>query len=161
MQLARAGTTESQVANLGELIPSAIVLDLILIAAPFIVNSQINKRGIDDEVLSKNADVAALAGLLVLAMMDSSGGLLLISMFVLATFRAIKHRHNMLLMASPIIFAFIGTTWVKEIGLANTILEAIGFECRVWILHHCKHQRVDNCNPNGNRLDNGNSRNGG
>ena len=128
MQLARARTTESQVADLGGLIPSAIVLDLILIAAPFIVNSQINKRGIDDEVLSKNADVAALAGLLVLAMMDSSGGLLLISMFVLATSRAIKHRHNMLLMASPIIFAFIGTTWVKEFGLANTILQEIGFD---------------------------------
>lgn len=125
MQLARAGTTESQVENLGGLIPSAIVLDLILIAAPFIVNSQINKRGIDDEVLSKNADVAALAGLLVLAMMDSSGGLLLISMFVLATSRAIKHRHNMLLMASPIIFAFVGTTWVQEFGLANTILDAM------------------------------------
>jgi len=95
------------------------------IAAPFIVNYQINKRGIDDEVLSKNADVAALAGLLVLAMMDSSGGLLLISMFVLATIRAIKHRHNMLLMASPIIFAFIGTTWIEELGLANTILDAM------------------------------------
>jgi hypothetical protein len=125
MQLARVGTVESQVNNLGGLIPSAIVLDLILIAAPFIVNSQINKRGIDVEVLSKNADVAALAGLLVLAMMDSSGGLLLISMFVLATFRAIKHRHNMLLMASPIIFAFIGTTWVEEFGLANTILDSM------------------------------------
>jgi len=125
MQLARARTTESQVENLGGLIPSAIVLDLILIAAPFIVNYQINKRGIDDEVLSKNADVAALAGLLVLAMMDSSGGLLLISMFVLATIRAIKHRHNMLLMASPIIFAFIGTTWIEELGLANTILDAM------------------------------------
>ena len=125
MQLARAGATESQVADLGGLIPSAIVLDLILIAAPFIVNSQINKRGIDVEVLSKNADVAALAGLLVLAMMDSSGGLLLISMLVLATFRAIKHRHNMLLMASPMIFALIGTTWLEEFGFANTILDSM------------------------------------
>ena len=125
MQLARAGATESQVANLGGLIPSAIVLDLILIAAPFIVNSQINKRGIDVEVLSKNADVAALAGLLVLAMMDNSGGLLLISMLVLATFRAIKHRHNMLLMASPMIFALIGTTWLEEFGFANTILDSM------------------------------------
>ena len=34
----------------------------------------------------------------------------------------------MLLMASPIIFAFIGTTWVEEFGLANTILQEIGFD---------------------------------
>ena len=128
MQLARGEATDIQVADMGGLIPSAIVLDLILIAAPFIVNAQINKRGIDDEVLSKNADVAALAGLLLLAMMDSSGGLLLISMFVLATIRAIKHRHNMLLMASPIIFAFIGTTWLEEFGLANSILDAMNID---------------------------------
>jgi len=128
MQLARAGATESQVENLGGLIPSAIVLDLILITAPFIVNYQINKRGIDDEVLSKNADVAALAGLLVLAMMDSSGGLLLISMFVLVTSRAIKHRHNTVLLASPLIFAFVGISWLEEFGLANTILDALAID---------------------------------
>ncbi len=125
MQIARFGATEKQLEDLGGLIPAAIVLDLILIAAPFIVNSQINKRGIDDGVLSKNADVSALAGLLLLAMMDSSGGLLLLSMFVLVTSRAIKHRHNMLLLVSPLIFAFVGTSWLEEFGLAKTILDAI------------------------------------
>jgi hypothetical protein len=126
MQIARFEATETQLDSLGGLIPAAIVLDLILIAAPFIVNSQINKRGIDDGVLSKNADVAALAGLLLLAMMDSSGGLLLLSMFVLVTSRAIKHRHNMLLLTSPLIFAFVGTSWLEEFGLAKTILDAMG-----------------------------------
>ncbi len=128
MQIARFEATPKQLEHLGGLIPAAIVLDLILIAAPFIVNSQINKRGIDDGVLSKNADVSALAGLLLLAMMDSSGGLLLISMFVLVTIRAIKHRHNMLLLVSPLIFAFVGTSWLQEFGLANTILDAMAID---------------------------------
>ncbi|MBT5254583.1 MAG: hypothetical protein HOL72_02340, partial [Euryarchaeota archaeon] len=128
MQIARFEATETQLEHLGGLIPAAIVLDLILIAAPFIVNSQINKRGIDDEVLSKNADASALAGLLLLAMMDSSGGLLLISMFVLVTSRAIKHRHNTVLLASPLIFAFVGISWLEEFGLANTILDALAID---------------------------------
>ena len=125
MLIVRGEATAEELEALNGLILAAIVLDLILIAAPFIVNSQINKRGIDDEVLSKNSDVAALAGLLVLAMMDTSGGLLLISMFVLVTIRAIKHRHNMLLMASPLIFLFVGKTWLTEFGLANTIRDAM------------------------------------
>jgi hypothetical protein len=128
MQIARIGATEKQLEVFSGLIPAAIVLDLILIAAPFIVNSQINKRGIDDEVLSKNADASALAGLLLLAMMDSSGGLLLISMFVLVTSRAIKHRHNTVLLASPLIFAFVGISWLEEFGLANTILDALAID---------------------------------
>lgn len=125
MQIARVEATADQLDGLGGLIPAAIILDLILIAAPFIVNSQINKRGIDDELLSKNADVAALAGLLLLAMMDTSGGLLLLSMFALVSFRAIKHRHNTLLMTSPMIFVLLGTSWLKEFGLANTILDPL------------------------------------
>ena len=129
MLIVRSEATAEEIPEaLHGLILAAIVLDLILIAAPFIVNSQINKRGIDDGVLSKNADVAALAGLLLLAMMDSSGGLLLLSMFVLVTSRAIKHRHNMLLLTSPLIFAFVGTSWLTEFGLANTILDALAID---------------------------------
>ena len=135
MLIVRDATTADDIPKmLNGLIPAAIVLDLILIAAPFIVNSQINKRGIDDEVLSKNSDVAALAGLLVLAMMDSSGGLLLLSMFVLVTIRAIKHRHNTLLLVSPLIFAFVGTSWLQEFGLANTILDAMGINVEYGVL---------------------------
>ena len=126
MLIVRGEATADDIPSwLNGLILPAIVLDLILIAAPFIVNSQINKRGIDDDELSINSDVAALAGLLLLAMMDSSGGLLLISMLVLVTSRAIKHRHNMLLLASPLIFVFVGTSWLKEFGLAKTILDAM------------------------------------
>ena len=129
MLIVRGETTAADIPDmLHGLIPAAIVLDLILIAAPFIVNAQINKRGIDDDELSVNSDIAALAGLLILAMMDSSGGLLLISMFVLVTFRAIKHRHNKVLLASPLVFLFVGTTWLTEFGLANTILDALAID---------------------------------
>jgi len=135
MLIVRGETTAADIPDmLHGLIPAAIVLDLILIAAPFMVNSQINKRGIDDDELSINSDVAALAGLLLLAMMDTSGGLLLISMLVLVTSRAIKHRHNTVLLASPLIFLFVGTTWLTEYGLANTILDALAIDVEYGVL---------------------------
>ena len=88
-------------------VPVPILLDLILLGAPLYVNALITKRGIDDDALSPIADAWAMLGLILLACLDNSGGLLLISMLSLVTVRCVKHRHVWPLMLSPVALSLI------------------------------------------------------
>jgi len=107
------------------IIPFAILLDVILLSAPLYVNWLITKRGIDDDHLSVNADAWAMLGLIGLACLDNSGGLLLISMIGLVTVRCVQHRHIWPLMLSPIAFFLLNTHWLKSAGISRFIIEAI------------------------------------
>jgi hypothetical protein len=105
--------------------PVAILLDGILLSAPLYVNWLITKRGIDEDHLSVNADAWAMLGLLGLACLDTSGGLLLISMLALVTVRCVQHRHVWPLMLSPIAFFLLNSHWLDSAGIGRFIIEAI------------------------------------
>ena len=107
------------------IIPYAVLLDVILLSAPLYVNSLINKRGIDVDHLSVNADAWAMLGLLGLACLDTSGGLLLISMLALVTVRCVQHRHVWPLMLSPIAFFLLNSHWLETAGIGRFLIEAI------------------------------------
>ena len=107
------------------IIPYAILVDVILLSAPLYINSLITKRGIDEEHLSVNADAWAMLGLLGLACLDTSGGLLLISMFALVTVRCVQHRHVWPLMLSPIAFFLLNSHWLESAGIARFLIETI------------------------------------
>ena len=72
------------------LLPVPILLYVILLSAPLYVNWLIAKRGIDKEHLSAGADAWAMVGLIALACLDTSGGLLLITMLALVTVRSVS-----------------------------------------------------------------------
>jgi len=107
------------------ILPFAILLDVILLSAPLYVNSLITKRGIDEDHLSVNADAWAMVGLLGLACLDTSGGLLLISMLALVTVRCVRHRHVWPLMLSPIAFFLLNSHWLESAGIGRFLIEAI------------------------------------
>ena len=107
------------------ILPVALLLDVILLSAPLYVNWLITKRGIDDDHLSVNADAWAMLGLVGLACLDNSGGLLLISMIGLVTVRCVQHRHIWPLMLSPIAFFLLNDHWLESAGISRFIIEAI------------------------------------
>ena len=106
------------------LLPVPILLDVILLSAPLYVNWLIAKRGIDKEHLSVGADAWAMVGLIALACLDTSGGLLLITMLALVTVRSVQHRHVWPLMISPFAFVLLTDSWLEFAGVARTLLEA-------------------------------------
>ena len=107
------------------LIPVALVLDIILLSAPLYVNSLITKRGIDIDSLSPKADAWAMVGLVGLACLDTSGGLLLISMMALVTVRSVKHRHVWPLMLSPLVFFILNSHWIDSAGITRFLIESV------------------------------------
>ncbi len=104
-------------------LPMAFLLDAILLSAPLYVNSLISKRGIDVDALSPKADVWAMLGLIGLACLDTSGGLLLISMIALVTVRCVKHRHVFPLLLSPLAFFLANSHWLDTAGLGRVLIE--------------------------------------
>jgi drug/metabolite transporter superfamily protein YnfA len=104
-------------------VPIPIMYDIILLSAPLYVNWLITKRGIDEDHLSVNADAWAMLGLLGLACLDTSGGLLIISMLGLVTVRCVKHRHVWPLMLSPIALFIVNSHWLDSAGIARYIIE--------------------------------------
>ena len=105
-------------------LPVPIVLDVLLLSAPLYVNNLITKRGIDDNHLSVNADVWAMLGLVAFACLDTSGGLLLLTMLGLVTVRSVRHRHVVPLLLSPAVFILLQATWINTAGIARLVFES-------------------------------------
>lgn len=99
------------------ILPAAVLLDLILVSAPLIVAWAIGKRGIDRDAISPTADAAAMVGLIALAALDTTGGLLLLPMLGLATFQSVRYRHSVPLMVAPVVFIISQNFWLDYQGL--------------------------------------------
>jgi hypothetical protein len=105
------------------LLPAAILLDLILMAAPLIVAWVIGKRGIDRDGISPSADAAAMVGLLALACLDTTGGLLMLPMLALAMFQSVRYRHSIPLMLAPLVLILTQNVWLDFQGLGWKIVQ--------------------------------------
>ena len=110
------------------LLPAALLLDALLVAAPLVVAWAIGKRGIDKAGISPNADAAAMMGLVALACLDSSGGLLLLPIIGLATFQSVRYRHSLPLMVAPFAFIFTQNIWLEFQGLGWKAVQVFGIE---------------------------------
>ena len=99
------------------ILPAAVLLDLILVSAPLIVAWAIGKRGIDRDAISPTADAAAMVGLIALAALDTTGGLLLLPMLGLATFQSVRYRHSVPLMMAPLVLIISQNFWLDYQGL--------------------------------------------
>ena len=104
------------------LFKAGIVYDIMFLSAPISAFALIKKRGLDREHLSRSADQFMLCVLLVLGMLDQSGGLLFLSMYGLVSLVAIQYRHHGVTMLAPL--ATVSMYWTMEHGLAHAFLES-------------------------------------
>lgn len=107
------------------LIINGILFDLFLLSGPLIVSAMLTKKGINEESLDESADIGTLAGLLALGFIDSSGGLLFITMFFLVFYRSLKHRQNMLLAFAPIVLIIFQDRFAWDSSLIYSLLQMI------------------------------------
>ena len=105
---------------------TSIALDLIIISGPLAVNTIINRRGIDEEALKKSADVGAYIGLLLLSMMDSSGGLLFLTLSTFVVMKTLQHKHYFVSMLVPVAYMVRGNSiFNSETGLFSVLIDAM------------------------------------
>lgn len=100
---------------------ATLLLDAILVSAPLIVNAVIARRGLDINEASRGSDAVTYSMLLLLGMLDTSGGLLLIPMMVLVTWRVLQYHFYWLLACVPFVFILLGDGWFEH-GLFQEIL---------------------------------------
>ncbi|MBL6806202.1 MAG: hypothetical protein ISQ54_01905 [Candidatus Poseidonia sp.] len=117
-----------------DVIVSAVLLDLILVSAPLAINALIAKRGIDKSGLNFGADGLAYVLLMILASLDSSGGILLIPLVSLIAFRSIQHRHYGVTLLTPIVFLWLSDQWMVGSGVTNSILDALPLDFQTYLL---------------------------
>lgn len=104
---------------------SSVLLDLIIISGPLAVNAVINRRGIDEGALNKRADVEAYIGLLLLSMLDSSGGLLFLTLSTFVAMKTLQHKHYFVSMLVPLAYIVRGESITNGVGVVNTALGAL------------------------------------
>lgn len=107
-----------------DLFVTSLMLDGILVAAPLIVNAFIARKGLDEEGLSRTADGLAYVMLMVLALLDSSGGLLLIPLVLLVSMRTLQHNFQGLTVLIPLVFILMPRSW-WESGLFALFMDAL------------------------------------
>jgi hypothetical protein len=115
--------TEARMDHVDGLFKPGIVWDLVFLLTPVAVHGIITKRGLDRDVLNRGADQVMLGGLLVLGMLDQSGGLLFLTMYGLVGYTAFKYRHHVLSCIAPL--AFISMYWLEDHGLAHNLLDSV------------------------------------
>ena len=96
--------------ELGEIILSTIIFDILLLAGPIGISVMLDRKGLNEESLNRTADIATLGGLLLLGLFDTSGGILFLSMYLLVFTRALKHRLNIILCIAPLAILLFGDT---------------------------------------------------
>ena len=114
----------SDVWGTGEGINTAtLLLDLILVSAPLIVNFVIAGRGLDKDGLSRSSDAVTYAMLVLLAMMDTSGGVLFIPLLTLVTWRTMQYQFYWFLALLPLVYIFLGDGWFTH-GVFQALLDS-------------------------------------
>jgi len=111
--------------EVGKAYSSMIIFDLMLLAGPLGVSIMLDKKGLNDDTLNKEADIITLIGLLVIGLFDTSGGLLFLGMYLLVFQRSLKHRLNFVLCVAPIALILYGQRFVSDGAIIAEILAAI------------------------------------
>ena len=106
---------------------ASLFFDIIILSGPIIVHFVLLKRGLAPrEELSKKADDMTLLGLVMLGMLDSSGGLALTALFAIVLWRAIIHRSRLAIYALPLMWLFFPGNLTQSGNFIHTILEPLG-----------------------------------
>lgn len=106
------------------ILPAAILLDFILLAAPLVVAWAIERRGLDKTGISPPADLAAMIGLIAIACLDTSGGWLMIPMLTLVTYQSVRYGHSLALILAPLALVLTNNMWLDLQGFGWKLSEA-------------------------------------
>ena len=112
-------------AEVDQLIINGVLFDLMLLAGPLIVSASLTKKGLNSESLDESADRITLIGLLALGLIDSSGGILFITMYLLVFSRALKHRQNLILSLAPFAIIFFQDRFAWDSSMIYSLLQLI------------------------------------
>ena len=114
----------SEFQNGAELFTASLLLDAVLVTAPLIVNAVIAQRGLDLEGLSRDADRVTYFMLMVLALLDTSGGLLMLPILTLVAVRTVRHGYNGITLIVPVILLLPGEAWWNQ-GVLTMVVEML------------------------------------
>jgi hypothetical protein len=120
-KLILAGTSTSKMLITG------VILDVILLSGPIVVSTMLSKKGLNDDFLDERADQLTLLGLLCLALLDASGGLLFLTMYILVFIRSLKHRQNILLMVAPIFLIAYANRFAWEGAVVGLFFDMVDY----------------------------------
>ena len=118
-KLIEAGTMTS------DLLITGVIFDVLLLSGPLVVSMILANKGLNDEYLNEFADNLTLLGLLCLGLLDASGGLLFLTMYLLVFYRSIKHRLNFILIFAPVALLIYGGRFAGEGAVMNSLFELI------------------------------------
>jgi hypothetical protein len=104
---------------------TGVLFDLIVLSGPLAVNAIINRRGIDESAIKRSADVEAYIGLILLAMLDASGGLLFLTLTGFVAVKTLQHKVYTTGMLVPLAYLLRSDGWVTQTGLAKTMLDRL------------------------------------
>lgn len=104
------------------LTPSALLFDAMLLAGPSAAELVLRRRGLSGEKDMAGGS-ATLLGLLAIALLDSSGGLLALGLFTLVLQRGFMHRQG--LAISLLGFAWMVWIWTLHLGSAGMLISKL------------------------------------
>ncbi|MBJ23262.1 MAG: hypothetical protein CMB64_01195 [Euryarchaeota archaeon] len=107
----------------GDIILSQLIFDILLILGPIILTIILMKRGLNKESNSYEADKWAFLGLLVLSLLDASGGIALITLYGIVIFNSIKYRHFFILTVAPIIFIIAEDNFLRPDKFIGVLID--------------------------------------
>ena len=102
---------------------------LIACAGPAIL---LQLRGLKLDEMNRNMDHGTMFALIAIAMLDTSGGILLVGMLALITWKCIQHKHKAALLSSPGILVLLGWSWLQYGHVSYDVLKSFGFESMVY-----------------------------
>ena len=109
------------------LLLGALLFDAILITGPLVVSTVLSKRGLNEETVSISADSWALAGLLMIGILDSSGGLAFLALYTLVIVNSFRYRQGIILAWAPFALIMMGGRMVQQGDLVRWLLDKVDF----------------------------------
>ena len=93
---------------------NTLLFDIILLSGPIIVSVLLKKEDMDKSELNETADDLTLFGLLALGLLDASGGILFLSMYILVIYRGLIHKRVFVLCTAPFALVVYGQRFISE-----------------------------------------------
>ncbi len=93
---------------------NTLLFDIILLSGPIIVSVLLKKDDMDKSELNETADDLTLFGLLALGLLDASGGILFLSMYILVIYRGLIHKRVFVLCTAPFALVVYGQRFISE-----------------------------------------------
>ncbi len=93
---------------------NTLLFDIILLSGPIIVSVLLKKDDMDKSELNETADDLTLFGLLALGLLDASGGILFLSMYMLVIYRGLIHKRVFVLCTAPFALIVYGQRFIAE-----------------------------------------------